>query len=62
MIFLVLVKLKGTVSLEGMIVSSIKRIGRFPKAIDMSGMLKKKNIKIYFDVVTMSRWREVKIT
>lgn len=56
MIFLVLVKLKGTVSLEGMIVSSIKRIGRFPKAIDMSGTLKKKNIKIYFDVVTLSRW------
>lgn len=42
--------------MEGMIVSSIKRIGRFPKAIDMSGTLKKKNIKIYFDVVTMPRW------
>lgn len=56
MFFLVLLKLKGTVSLEDMIVSSIKRVGRFPKAIDMSGTLKKKNIKIYFDVVTTSRW------
>lgn len=53
--FSVLVKLKGTVS--GRYDSLIyKRIGRFPKTIDMSGTLKKKIIKIYFDVVNMSRW------
>lgn len=38
---------ESTVSLEDMIVLSIKRVGRFPKAIDMSGTLKKKNIKIF---------------
>lgn len=55
MIFFILVKLKGPVGLEDMIVSSIKRVGRFPKAIEMSETLKKKNIIIYFCVVTMSR-------
>lgn len=33
--FLILVKLKGTVSLEDMIVSSIKRVGRVPKAVEL---------------------------
>lgn len=53
--FLVLVKLKGIMSLEDMIVLFIKRVGRFLKVIDMSGSLKKKNIKICFDVVIIFR-------
>lgn len=51
-LFFILVKVKGPSSL---IVSFIKRIGRVPKVSDMSGTLKKTSIKIYFDVVNMSR-------
>lgn len=59
--FFVLVKLKVTVSLEDMIVSSIKSTGRFPKAIDMSGTLKNKSLNIHFDVVNTSRQYKVKM-